>query len=472
MEETDTPSIFSPSHDGPTDVTDNASAAGQVQLEQIETEITPYEDEDEEADGYILEAAQIAITDGRDSFRSGDFQEANDMLEEALRLVRELSRSKQAAICDHCEMRYMLGVCAFHLQAPAAAEVALLTIVKETPNARVQNNERRQQVLDAGHMLSQTYLKLGMLQKAFHYCDNALRGRERLLGKDSDPRYESLALMARINALEGKTGRVNVLTRLIPESKKNELTQRFQNLGQEIELLRPLRQRNASRVSSLSMDAHSEGTTSPMDEKKPDFPQSRDSVHSNSISMVSPPGSVSGQEIKDIKDVPQPVSRGSSPKTSGPGTRPTGGFFTQTWSPSDRTLRRASNALSPTNTSQSPPVPSIVKPPPLPLTNLRVRVLRAERVFKPDTFKDPDPYVRLSVTGQPDRFSAVQKKTTNPTWNETFYLRVDQECYLKFNVVDARKTGKDGSVGNGGHLGCTGFKVGSYLHRLVENDGK
>ena len=184
----------------------------------------PYSD-----DEFAIEAAQYAILDGRTAFEKNDYAEASKSLQEALKMVRELP-SRRQAIYDACDIRYMLGVCCFHLQGPSETREALFAIVHNTPRAKVQDDKRRQQVLNAGHLLAQTDVRLNNLELARSICHQTLQGRAKLLSKTHELYYESLALMSRIVELQGHAQRAKIFAKMLPEDQKS-LLEKFSQLA-------------------------------------------------------------------------------------------------------------------------------------------------------------------------------------------------------------------------------------------------
>ena len=187
-------------------------------------------------DEFEVEAAQYAILFGKTAFEKQNYQEASESLQEALKMVLELPRSRQA-MYDACDIRYMLGVSYFHLHDPLGAREALLAVVEDTPRARHQDDKRRQQVLNAGHLLAQTYARLGELERARSSCNSALTGRGRLLSKTHESYYESLALLSRIVDLQGNSPRAKILAAMIPADRQKSLLDSFLHLDSTGETL-------------------------------------------------------------------------------------------------------------------------------------------------------------------------------------------------------------------------------------------
>ncbi|THW78066.1 hypothetical protein D6D18_09819 [Aureobasidium pullulans] len=179
-------------------------------------------------DEFLVDAITQSIASGRASFNERNYQEASDALEEAFNMVLELP-IRQQGICNTMELIYILAVCAFHLQDPASAKTALIGVI-EAKVAAPDNDVRRKQVCEAGHLLAQTCTRLGELDQARVYCESAFQGRRRLLGKTHEDSFDSLALMTRVLELQGNAPRARALARMIPQQYAN-LTVRYQNLA-------------------------------------------------------------------------------------------------------------------------------------------------------------------------------------------------------------------------------------------------
>lgn len=188
------------------------------------------EDDFDAEDDFFVEAAHSALEKGKLAFAADDFKNADALLRESLTMLKELAR-KQQAPPDTWELRRILGVCAFHIHTPAEAEDALLSVLQHAPKNAILTEGQRLQVSETAHLLSQVYVKLGQLDKAYRYCEYALRGRRRVLGKNHNESYESLAVMARILELQENSLRAEFFVDMIPEGDRSTYVQRFAQLA-------------------------------------------------------------------------------------------------------------------------------------------------------------------------------------------------------------------------------------------------
>ncbi|QDS74801.1 hypothetical protein FKW77_002194 [Venturia effusa] len=170
-------------------------------------------------DDFDVGLAEAALRSGVEAFDKQDWYEASALLQDALRLLRNLS-AEQRAFCDPNRLDYKLTLCAFHTQEPADAEEALTGLVKVS----AATDEHKKNAFDAIHLLSILHIRGGNIDHAEAECDKVLRGRWALLGKANDLTIESLALMAHIYALQKDSRRAKQYTAMIPESKREAVT--------------------------------------------------------------------------------------------------------------------------------------------------------------------------------------------------------------------------------------------------------
>lgn len=208
------------------------------------------DDEFDDEDDFFVEAAQSVLEKGRSTFNASDFPAADAYLREALVMIKQLAKRHQS-VCDSWELRRMLGeydgsasfhsqppcqysstgVCAFHVHGPIEAEQALLSVLENAPKNAIMSETQRLHVSEIAHLLSQVFVKLGTLEKAYRYCEYALRGRRKVHGKSHEQSYESLALMARILEFQENSLRAESFAGMIPEAERPSFLERFQNLS-------------------------------------------------------------------------------------------------------------------------------------------------------------------------------------------------------------------------------------------------
>lgn len=187
----------------------------------ISNDVPTYKGDTEEAtdydfdDEFTIAMAKTALSEGTQAFDCEEWKEADSLFQEALALLQQLP-VRHRAVSDMFDLQYKLAVCAFHLEEPAVAEVALSSLIKQQPGSDGQ----RRIVCDASHLLSQVYIRVGKLELATSACNNALTGRQRLLGKEHECYLESLALLSRIYQLLDKPARARILRSMIPEPRR------------------------------------------------------------------------------------------------------------------------------------------------------------------------------------------------------------------------------------------------------------
>lgn len=207
---------------------DLADAAEQADPDQNQAAETDSDDD------LLIEVAKQALDAGRTTFAAKEYPEAASYLRESLKLVRELPANQQR-ICDTFELRWMLSVCSYHTQPPQEAEADLLSVLELSSRTHTKTDKHLAQMCDAGHMIAQVYVKLDKLEQARLYCENALRGRRRLLGKDSAETCQSIALMARILRLQGNEYRAKLYMRLISEAETKVADDPFHDLSPTVD---------------------------------------------------------------------------------------------------------------------------------------------------------------------------------------------------------------------------------------------
>lgn len=187
-----------------------SATSGQRALREGEAVDTVADDSDDDLD---TDLAKAALDTGTKAFEAQGWEEAESLLQEALRILQQLPKQKRA-FCDMFSLQYKLAVCAYHTQEPADAEEALLSLVQQSASS----DEQRRYICDAVHLLSHLYIRIGQVDRARSECERALQARRRLLGKQSDASLESTALMAHIYNLLNNPARAKLYLAMIPEA--------------------------------------------------------------------------------------------------------------------------------------------------------------------------------------------------------------------------------------------------------------
>jgi tetratricopeptide (TPR) repeat protein len=189
--------------------------------------------EDDSDDDLDSDLAKAALETGAKAFEVQEWEEANSLLQEALRVLQQLSK-QQRAFCDIFGLHYRLALCAYHTQEPADAEEALVSLVQQSTSS----DEQRGYIYDAVHLLSYLYIRMGQFDRARSECEKALPARRRLLGKLSDASLESTALMAHIYVLLNNRARAKSYLNMIPEARRDAVLKIVEeSLGTKVEHL-------------------------------------------------------------------------------------------------------------------------------------------------------------------------------------------------------------------------------------------
>ena len=239
------PSIV-PGDEAHTVVTSATSA--QRAVEEREAVDAVGDDSDDDLD---TDLAKAALDTGTKAFEAQEWEEADSLLQEALRVLQQLPK-QQRAFCDIFGLHYKLAVCAYRTQEPADAEEALMSLVQQSASS----DKQREYIYDAAHLLSLLYIRMGQVDRARSQCEKALQARRRLLGKRSDASLESTALMAHIYVLLNNRARAKSCLAMIPEARRDTVIKIVEeSLGMKVEHLEssPLLTRSMSEDSDLAV---------------------------------------------------------------------------------------------------------------------------------------------------------------------------------------------------------------------------
>lgn len=207
-----------------------SATSAQRDVQERETVDAVEDDSDDDLD---TDLAKAALDTGTKAFEAQEWEEADSLLQEALRVLQQLPK-QQRAFCDTFRLHYKLAVCAYHTQEPADAEEALTSLVQQSASS----DEQREHVYNAAHLLSHLYICMGQVDRARSECEKTLQARRRLLGKQSDASLESTALMAYIYVLLDNRARAKSCLAMIPEARRDAVLKRVEeSLGTKVEHL-------------------------------------------------------------------------------------------------------------------------------------------------------------------------------------------------------------------------------------------
>lgn len=188
---------------------------------------------------FALETVNTALSNGSQAFEEADYTTASSDLKEALALIAELPM-KLRHTCDLAGLRFKLAVCAFYVDDISVAEDALKSVIKQALKSKPESLH----LCQAGHLLSQVYIKTSRLDLAASTALDAYRGRWTILGKENTACYESLALLARIYELQEKGARAKTYSTMIPKDVR----------AQMLEIVSVLHVSEASNASTVSTE--------------------------------------------------------------------------------------------------------------------------------------------------------------------------------------------------------------------------
>jgi hypothetical protein len=218
------PSVFS-EDEAHTFVTNATSTQRGLQKGEADDAVGDSSDDDLDTD-----LAKAALDTGTKAFEAREWEEADSLLQETLRVLQHLPK-QQRAFCDIFSLQYKLAVCAYHMQEPPDAEEALMSLVQQSANS----DDQRGYIYDGVHLLSLLYIRMGQVDRARAECEKALQARRRLLGKRSDASLESTALMAHIYDLLNNRARAKSCLAMIPEARRSDVLQTVEeSLGTKV----------------------------------------------------------------------------------------------------------------------------------------------------------------------------------------------------------------------------------------------
>jgi ankyrin repeat protein len=178
------------SDDGRDTAPAGSTSGGVLRLPRLD------EDDSYDSDDEQVEMAQTALTKGNRAFDAHDWDLAARVLHTSLKLLYKLPH-KHKRQQDIFGLQYRLAVCSYHTGDIEHAEAGLESILQHEP----VSDKEGVQLCDARHLLSRIYVERDKLELARDACEGTLKARSRLLGKQHEARFESMALMSRISQL-------------------------------------------------------------------------------------------------------------------------------------------------------------------------------------------------------------------------------------------------------------------------------
>ena len=180
----------------------------------VKSELAAIDDSDEDDIG--VELAKNVLATGKSALEKEHYGVARGYLLEGLSLTQQLPLKLQAVACDMLEVRYGLAMCSLSLDGQVEQEKALLEVLQQDPGS----DSQREKLFRVSHILAQLYITTARLSLARQSCNNALRGRRKLLGKENNDYFASLALIARICELQNAQIQAQGYTDMIPELER------------------------------------------------------------------------------------------------------------------------------------------------------------------------------------------------------------------------------------------------------------
>lgn len=128
---------------------------------------------------------------------------------------QRLSNDKRAQLR---EIQYLLAICAFHQEPTTEAETALLEVTRLSQPSEPE----ALRICHARHLLCQLYLRRGHLSSALRHCEKAVRGYQKILGKQHNDYFDSLVLLTKTYQANGNDARASACLHMLPEKYRTK----------------------------------------------------------------------------------------------------------------------------------------------------------------------------------------------------------------------------------------------------------
>lgn len=216
------------SDDGRDTAATGSISGGVLQLPTLD------EDDSYDSDDEQVELAQAALLKGNRAFDAQNWDLAAKVLHTSLKLLYKLPH-KHKRQQDIFGLQYRLAVCSYHTGDVDHAEAGLESLLQHEP----VSDKEGIQLCDARHLLARIYVEHDKLELARDACEGTLKARSRLLGKQHEARYESMALMSRISQLLQEDVLSDLYASRIPDAKRDDLLAAVSTLQPNASLTTP-----------------------------------------------------------------------------------------------------------------------------------------------------------------------------------------------------------------------------------------
>jgi len=200
------------SDDGRDTAATGSTSGGVLQLPTLD------EDDSYDSDDEQVELAQAALIKGNRAFDAQNWDLAAKVLHTSLKLLYKLPH-KHKRQQDIFGLQYRLAVCSYHTGDVDHAEAGLESLLQHEP----VSDKEGIQLCDARHLLSRIYVERDKLELARVACEGTLKARSRLLGKQHEARFESMALMSRISQLLQDDVMSDLYASRIPDAHRDDM---------------------------------------------------------------------------------------------------------------------------------------------------------------------------------------------------------------------------------------------------------
>ena len=171
------------------------------------------------------------IKAGKRHYESSNWEQAGENLDLSFQYAKKLSPGRRETF-DLTEVRLMLASIYLQKCELDRSEEHLLTLLEES----VVNEANRLLIYDSYLILSQVYLLKKRYADAQMYCLKCMHGRGRDLGKDSQPYFKTVQLLAQIYQGKGSHLEADIMLQKLPEDLREDTVLLLQNSSPERKL--------------------------------------------------------------------------------------------------------------------------------------------------------------------------------------------------------------------------------------------
>jgi hypothetical protein len=189
---------------------DNYSSSQTVDCDDSNARVTDSDSDD----NFESEKVETSFALGTRKFNDGHFAEALPNFQRCLELAEKLP-FKRKQLAQIAEIKLMIATCIYYSPNFSEAESRLIPIIEEKTHENV-TDEGAIRRCQASYLLAGILFRQGKYKPATSFCEKALLGRRRVLGKNHISYYESLSLLSQICEADGLQEDAEMYSAMIP----------------------------------------------------------------------------------------------------------------------------------------------------------------------------------------------------------------------------------------------------------------